>query len=234
MGLKNVEVDLIMEARKKYILISVLCFIVMWAVMLTSMPYLSLAFFALSLLFAYGAQTEHKLEKEKMRNNFIKQLDAELEAKGITKSQFYLDENAETGIVIDEKNQKFTIINKQSLITLPYSSLVEVEWVEDEVSVLKANKASVIGRSIVGGAILGGVGSIIGAATSTKTSSKEVKKIDLRLIVDDLSNPNHNINFLKLNKPIKTIDSIYQQSSHEAFRWHKMLEIILKRQAKYS
>lgn len=60
-----------------------------------------------------------------------------------------------------------------------FGELISYELLEDETSVIKGGAS--IGRALVGGAMLGGAGAIIGGATGKKKVEEEVRSMSIRL-----------------------------------------------------
>lgn len=51
----------------------------------------------------------------------------------------------------------------------------------DDKTIVEASTASIIGRGLVGGVLLGGVGALLGGLTASKTSTRHIKKVTLKL-----------------------------------------------------
>ncbi len=77
-----------------------------------------------------------------------------------------------------------------------HRDLLEVELVQDGISITKTSRSSQAANALIGGAIFGGVGAVVGALTSTSVTSDKIKRIDLRLTVNDLDRPLFILNFL--------------------------------------
>lgn len=74
-------------------------------------------------------------------------------------------------------------------------------------SVQKSSTGSVIGRTIVGGVLGGGIGAVIGGTTATKntiTTSNALHSYTFSIILNSLSNPNLEINL----KDLKIVNEI--------------------------
>lgn len=226
----SIGVDFIMF-KNKYYMLTFVSLVLMCIVMFTPYPSYCVLFALLAFMFGYQGTKASHIEKQQYREDKIIKLNKLLSNKGIIKSQFYVDEDAKSGLVLDEKHKTISIIGENlKITTLPYSSIVESELVQDEVSVTKVNSSSLVGRSIIGGLAFGEVGSVVGAVTSNKTSHKEVKNIRLSLTVNNLDKPVHQIHFLNSKKPLKVNDIEYQEKYNNAYNWHKIFAIIIQRE----
>ncbi len=110
-----------------------------------------------------------------------------------------LDSFTETASVgdylkIDETTKQWYIPVKKSKVPVihKYEDVVNFELLEDGNSVASGG----LGRAAVGGALLGGFGAVVGASTGKKKSKKTVTKLQLKITLNDLSNPVEEINFI--------------------------------------
>lgn len=108
-----------------------------------------------------------------------------------------------------------------------YRDLLAVEICEDGEAVTKTVRSSQIGGALVGGIALGGVGLLLGGLTGKRITKQNVKRIDLRLIVNDVSAPTHSVNFL--NNETKQGSFLYKQAIEKARHWHALVEVLIKR-----
>ncbi|MEQ1635932.1 MAG: SHOCT domain-containing protein [Methylococcales bacterium] len=109
---------------------------------------------------------------------------------------------------------------------IPYKDVLSVELFEDGNSITKAVRSSQIGSAALGGLLLGGVGAIVGGLSGKTKSSTTTNRIELRLIVNEVNNPLHDVIFL--NVEAKKKDKLYIKSMQLARRWHGIIEVILK------
>ena len=151
--------------------------------------------------------------------------------KDFSASQEVIGENGNTGLAIDEQRKKICLIKyRQKNVTtrvFVYKDLLSSEIFEDGATVTKTVRSSQIGGALIGGLALGGVGAIIGGLSGKTQTSGKVKKVDLRLTVNDTKNPLHDINFLDLET--KKDGFLYKQAIQKARRWHGLIEVLIKR-----
>lgn len=182
----------------------------------------------LILLIIYNKRTASSTVKDTY-NKFDEAL------KDFNSTEKHVGDNQLTGIAIDELNSKVAILKRTNfnedfiVKVIPFSSIFESSISEDGETLIRTSRGGQIGGALVGGALAGGTGAIIGGLSSSKTSSQVVSKIELKLTIDDLSNPIETINFLSQPTPLKKDNMIYKYTSQEAEKWHKRFSIIIKR-----
>lgn len=115
---------------------------------------------------------------------------------------------------IDENSKQFYI----SASFLPtdikvyhFSDIVDVQILQNK-KVLASHKTSLtsaIGRGIVGAALFGGVGAIIGASTAKQKSNTEIslENIAISIVIKDLENPQIRIDCERISA--KKVDELY-------------------------
>jgi hypothetical protein len=176
--------------------------------------------------------------KDKLRYKFIIN-------KNFTPTQQYTDKNYLSNslnpfkekndmqvyeIAIDENRKKvcfIKLINENSKLNIfDYKDIISSEIFEDGETITKTSRKSQLGGVIVGGLALGGVGAIIGGLSGKKTSINKVKRIDLRVIVNDTGNPIYDINFL--NEECEKNSIKYKKAMDKARHWHALFTVIIK------
>ena len=132
-----------------------------------------------------------------------------------------------SGIAIDVPNQQVCLLKYRdshfSHRVLPFSAIISVEIFEDGHSVTKTSRASQAGGALVGGIALGGVGAIIGGLSGKTTTTDKITRIDLRLIVDDMVSPLHDVNIFSME--IQKGSAVHQSIMQSARHWHGLLEV---------
>ena len=150
--------------------------------------------------------------------------------KDFSATQKIMGSDGTTGLAIDEQRKKICLIaHKQQNVTtrvFEYKDLLSSEVFEDGATVTKTVRSSQIGGALIGGVALGGVGAIIGGLSGKTQTSGKVKKVDLRLTINDTNNPLHDINFLGLET--KKDGFIYKQAIQQARHCHGLIEVLIK------
>ena len=147
----------------------------------------------------------------------------------------YLSDDFLKGIAINYENEQIALFIREKQFgeftfkQVPFSSIIDSEIREDNVSVTQASKGSTIAGSLVGGAIAGGAGAIIGGLSGKKTSSDKTHKLTLLLTIDDYSDPYVEINFI--NNPIGTpkLSPLFDEARKQITKWHKTFSLMIQK-----
>lgn len=115
-------------------------------------------------------------------------------------------------LFIDEENNKFFFNGLDDNITNPihnFDDLLGYEIIQNEKSISKGG----LGTALIGGLLFGGVGAIVGGVTGDRKTEEVVQKIQIKLELDDMSNPIENV--------------LYWDASLPSFRGGKMTPLFL-------
>ena len=128
------------------------------------------------------------------------------------------------GLSIDSVNRKICFIDGTNLIVKQFKDVLEAELKIDGSTITKTSRGSQVLGVAVGstlGAIFGGVGvgAMIGGLSGSTQSIDKIKTISLQILVNDLTNPVHEITLTNLT-PIKT-------ALDEAKEWNGIFKVIL-------
>jgi len=99
-------------------------------------------------------------------------------------------------VAFDDKNKKWATLSPfrgkiQQIYN--YNDIVSFELLEDGNSVASGG----LGRALVGGALFGGTGAIVGGVTGRKKTKEFCNSLRLKVTINDISNPVVYINFLE-------------------------------------
>ena len=110
----------------------------------------------------------------------------------------YLSASSGISIGFDNQRKKICFLDKLHKPTIfEYNKILQCEVIEDGETILKSSTSGTIGRTLLGGILGGGVGAIIGGTTGSKTQKENISSIDLKIVLNDTTNPIYKINFLK-------------------------------------
>lgn len=99
-------------------------------------------------------------------------------------------------VSFDEGQQKWALLNLRSgkvVVTFNYSDVIGFELLEDGESVATGG----LGRALIGGALFGGVGAIVGGVTGKRKSKEFCNNLKLKVTMNDINNPVIYINFIE-------------------------------------
>lgn len=105
------------------------------------------------------------------------------------------------------------------------SDLIESEVLVDDETVTKTSRASQFAGAAVGAVLFGGVSAVIGGLSGKKTISVDAKGVKLRLVVNDIHQPFHDIDFIEMVSTGKTLP---QAAIRKAQEWHALFSTIIK------
>lgn len=166
-------------------------------------------------------------KKKKLLNEFEN-------IQNFTPSQKFISKDLVTAIAIDESTQKICFLsysqNNINKKIINYNDILSSELFIDNDTITKTSRMSQAGGTLVGAALLGGVGAVIGGLSGTKTSSDMVKRIDLRLVINDMANPTYDINFLNIQTKKNSL--IYNDSLNKARHWSGIIDIVIRNSEK--
>ena len=161
-------------------------------------------------------------------------------------TQKIISGDEETGIMIDESNKKVCLINcsldnQKNLVindkVLSYRDILSSEidediWGGSTTIITKTSRDSQLGGTLLGGLVLGPAGAVIGGLSGEKKSELKksddiVTRVNLRIIVNDINNPIHVVNFL--DNPVRKNSTIYESAIEQAKYWHSLISVLIKR-----
>ena len=119
-----------------------------------------------------------------------------------------------------------TYHSKVQLIDL--NNVIDVQIIEDNQVTNKISNSSVIGRSLVGGALTGGVGAIIGGSTAKSNSTNLVKEISLRFKMNDMENPYYDISVFSNSKGIDRGSEFFKNKYKDILNLFGRIELVLE------
>lgn len=115
-------------------------------------------------------------------------------------TQKIMGNNGDTGLAIDEERKKVVLIKNGpagvDLKPITYRDVLSSEIFVDGETITKTARGSQLAGALIGGLALGGVGAIIGGLSGKTRSSEKVKRVDLRITVNDTKSPLHDINLM--------------------------------------
>lgn len=109
-----------------------------------------------------------------------------------------------------------------------YSDLVSYEYQEDGGSVVSGG----VGSAVVGGALFGRVGAVVGAATGKKKLADFVNSMKIRLTVKDMNNPTEYIDMNPVRIRMKRSSGQYRKNLEETQEILSCLELIIRENQK--
>jgi hypothetical protein len=196
-------------------------------------------FIFLPLGFWAGASNDREYAKKVSNANsrYKRNLENHLDFKESTR---FMSVDFDTSLSVDESSNTICIMDSRLSVSKTYlcKDIIEVQVIEDSVTVSKTSRGSQIGGAVIGGVLAGGVGAVIGGLSGNTVQSNRVKRIELKVIVNDTAKPVILINFMNeydeksglKNKMGETKESKkYKSAIEQAIHWHGLISVLIKR-----
>lgn len=162
---------------------------------------------------------QHKISKCLLTNNLT-----------LKEVKEYIDfnptKNIDKYLLINESRKKWIaplgISNgKKNPTIYNFSDISSYELIEDDEVILKSGG---LGRALVGGALFGGAGAIVGGVTAKRKSKKQINKLYIKITLNDFTNPVIMIKII--DKPTSYL--LYKTAFNMAQEMLSVIEIMFK------
>lgn len=178
-----------------------------------------------ALLFLLSqANIPQKDEEQDKINKSRERITKELESISFSESQeiYLTTDSISPKLKIDQIHKRIALIDyyKDEFKIIPFSNLLECQILEDNETALSGG----IGRAVIGGAIAGGTGAIVGAAT--RKSKSIANSLSLKIITSDTQDSLIVIPILE--SATKRDSEKYKQAWNTAQKAHATIISIIK------
>ena len=147
-----------------------------------------------------------------------------------TPTDSHVDSEGGSLVAFDESRRKVLLGMgpgaKMHKRAFAYKDILSVELLEDGTSITKTSRTSQAATALLGGILFGGVGAVVGALTATKTTSGKVRRLDLKVIVNDTQTPVYLVNFQ--NVEAKKGGIINKVAVEQAQKWAAILTVVMR------
>jgi len=161
----------------------------------------------------------------------LKRLETTLAAAGFAWTQRVVGTDGSTGIGVNDANNTICLASMgrdgDTAVAFPVKSVLAAEVFEDGESIIRSSRVSQAAGAAIGGLVFGGAGAVVGALSGSKTSSTHARQLDLRLLVDDVSNPNFDVRFLAF--PMSKKRREYADASKSVRHWQGVIKVMMER-----
>ena len=142
----------------------------------------------------------------------------------------YVSSFNHAGVAIDRTRREFLLADKDGLRRFNVRSIMSCEVLEDDVQLACANRGSQLTGMAIGGALLGGVGAVIGGLSASQRNVSRVKSLVLRFTTDNFDNPVHDIVVVRSpsKKGMPRDGVMYPEHLKIAQRWHARTVAMMK------
>lgn len=160
--------------------------------------------------------------KERTKNMMLEAVEKAEENERIAES-FNPTKTVGKYFQVDEQKKLWRITNlsKNSKI-YKFSDILEYELIEDGNSITKGG----VGSAIVGGVLFGATGAVVGGVTGKKTTQDIVKRLEIKITMNNMEHPTEYIHFLLLEQKRSSIN--YRAAIGSAEQVLSILALIVK------
>lgn len=191
---------------------------------LKEMSTILVIFVLVGLLLAVAGFFMQKSEKEKTLTllDQLKQLPNFHPEKTLIKTPH--NQMIPTGVSLDGTSKKICLIRGNTLTLKSFADIVEAQIIIDGKTITKTSRSSQAVGMAVGAVLGGGLGLLVGGLTGSTSTSKQVNNVSIKLLINDLNAPMHEINMIELLSTGKTPVSI---ALKEAEEWDNIFKVVL-------
>lgn len=184
-------------------------------------------------------QEENLKRNEEIKQGFEGKIKTKFEEENIIPTLQFMTENKSV-LAIDENTQQVCILTNEYIggkkhiyyanytaETYAYKDILESEIIIDGETVSKTSRSSQIGGALIGAALTGGVGAIIGGLSGKKSSIERVEKIHLKLLINNMKNPIKIIPFLDTSPSIDKKNKKFISAKNQVDNMHGLFKLII-------
>lgn len=133
--------------------------------------------------------------------------------------------------IMDELFNVLVIITPISYELLNYSDILEVSYEENGAQLYSKSAMRTVGGAIVGGALMGEVGSVIGGLSGDTKENREIKTMDIKILLRNTQRPSCVLSFNDSKRTLKTKNStdneLYEAYKENANKAKDILSVII-------
>jgi hypothetical protein len=142
----------------------------------------------------------------------------------------FMAEDGKSGIAIDEQNRKACLTTyaygNLNYKIIDYRDILEAEILEDGHTATKTSRTSQAASALIGGVLFGGVGAVVGALTGSSRTKGKIKRVDLKIVVNDVKVPVFMLNFMNVEGAQGGF--IHKAAMQKAEEWIGRLKVLIR------
>ena len=112
-----------------------------------------------------------------------------------------------------------------------YSDIIEVSYEENGNLLYTKSAGRTVGGAIVGGVLMGGAGAVVGGLSGASTQNKEIKSLDIKILLRSTSKSSCILHFNEAGRVLKTKDendrALYETYVKNANQAKDILSVII-------
>ncbi|MEX3625079.1 hypothetical protein [Viridibacillus arvi] len=144
-----------------------------------------------------------------------------LQEQGITNYEYQY--TADNQYIVHDKGNKMFWIYGNGFVGRGYETITDVKLSIDDSVAYQSSISSAVGRAVVGGVLLGGVGAVIGGVTGKKNGKKIVHKVDLILSFNTPDTPYKKVSFMQEEKGVDVFSDQYKTAEEDGLYWSNLI-----------
>ncbi len=121
--------------------------------------------------------------------------------------------------MVDNVNKKICYITAATKTIIPFEKIISVDYSENGTTLSSKSTIRTIGGTLLGGALAGGAGAIVGGLSGSSKQVQKIKQVQVKIRLRDISNP---------TLVIMTFDAAIMTTKHDGVKADDMEGYILK------
>lgn len=135
--------------------------------------------------------------------------------------------DGQTMVAVDADRRSIALVALNGPIQIvPFSSLIEVAVFQDGQSVTHFSRGSQAAGALVGGALFGAAGLVVGGLSGKRTTSGKIRSVALQLTLESLDRPFFSVSLQNLEA--ETGGIIHQHAMRQANEWLARLKAAMQ------
>lgn len=163
---------------------------------------------------------EQAFEKQKITEVIVSKLN-EAKNQNFNPTQTIWSHDEDRLLGLDDNIKKIGYFTPKEYKFYTYRDILRSEILVDGVQVTKTSRSSQLGGAILGGILAGGVGAIIGGLSASQETQTNINRIDINVIVNDVSSPQLIINVFNSRGDSK-------EKMDYARHWHNLMSVLIR------
>lgn len=133
--------------------------------------------------------------------------------------------------IMDDFFKVLVIVEEDSYEIFNYADIIEVSYEENGNQLYTKSAGRTVGGAIVGGVLMGGAGAVVGGLSGASKQNKEVKSIDIKVLLRSTSRTSYVLHFKDIDRVLKTKDDtdrkMYETFTKNANEAKDILSVII-------
>lgn len=182
------------------------------------------------IAYGYVAAKEQAEKAQAERDAANAALSQALQDANFAETQRLLGIDAVNAVAVDEQSERVffaTLKPGPSHSIHAFGDVLSVELFEDGDLITHTERSSQLAGAAVGGMLLGGAGAVVGGLSGKTKTTKNVKRVEVRLHVNDLNHPTFSV--VLLGDEMQRTDPRYTEARRTGEQWAALLGAVVHR-----